>query len=388
MQRIAFVIPNMSGGGAPPGGAARVAAILCSEWAALGHAVHLVTYEKVGTASFYPLDQRIVHHQIGLSVSRKTSLGFLANNAARVLRLRRVLKQISPTTVVAFLLETNIAAVLASQGLDAKVLISERNHPGHHKISAMRERARKLVYPYADRLCVQTEDIRQWFTKHLNLDAVVIPNPAQVFVEPVDLRSTPAPSGRLRAISVGRLAPQKGFDRLIDAFAHIQADVPDWDLVIVGEGALRAQLQEQIARHGLMHRISLPGATQKVDYELSRSHLYVHAARFEGFPNAIVEALHSGLCVIAMNSPGATGELLGGGHYGMLVSDGDIGALGAIMRGAMLDDELRTQYALRAREALQSLSPNIIAARWIEEIERLGVRSQAVTVNAERHMTT
>ena len=199
--------------------------------------------------------------------------------------------------------------------------------------------------------------------------------------------SPPAPSGRLRAISVGRLAPQKGFDRLIDAFARIQTDVADWDLVIVGEGALRAQLQEQIATHGLMHRISLPGATQQVDYELSRSQLYVHAARFEGFPNAIVEALHSGLCVIAMNSPGATGELLGGGQYGMLVPEGDVGALGAMMRGAMLDDGLRTRYALKAREALKTLSPNIIAARWIEEIERLAARSRPMTVDAEGKMT-
>lgn len=362
--RLAFVLPNVSGGGA-----ARVAAILCGEWAKAGHEVHLVTYEEPGTIPFYPLNERIVRHQIGLSVSPKGVLGFISNNARRVLRLRRTLRRIRPAAVIAFLSEANITAVLASRGLGVPVLISERTHPGHAKLSALRSAARRFTYPQATRLCVQTEEVRDWYFRNLGVETSVIPNPVSRPEVDEEEQGT-ARTDRRRVVSLGRLHPVKGFDRLIDAFAKIAPEAPDWDLVIHGEGEERAALEQQIARLGLQDRIFLPGATRTPMTALRTSHLYVHSALYEGFPNAVLEALAAGLCVVATECPGGTGEILQGGNHGILVPVGDTEALAAAMLRTMRDDALRASFAARAYDAARVFAPDAIAARWLQEIER------------------
>lgn len=365
MQRLAFVIPNMI-----VGGAARVASILCDEWVAAGHEVHLITYEDPGTPPLYPVDPRIIRHQIGLSVSPENMFGFVSNNAQRVVRLRSTLKKIRPTAVISFLLNANITSVVAARSLGIPVIISDRNHPGHDKISSVRGRVREFVYPYADRVCVQTENIRNWYDKNLQLNAVVIPNPARTAEGALSAPAKCAENGRRRATTLGRLVYQKGLDRLIDAFALINADVPDWELAIFGVGEAREDLERQIAAHKLEDRIFLMGNTTDAMGELRASDLYVHAARYEGYPNAILEALAAGLCVVATDCPGATGEILAGGQYGILVPDADAQSLAAGMKKAMTDHALRSTFAQRASQAISSITAEAVAQRWLREVEQ------------------
>ncbi|MER2536751.1 MAG: glycosyltransferase family 4 protein [Rhizobiaceae bacterium] len=361
-QTLAFVLPNVFGGGA-----AKVAAILCGEWVDAGHRVHLITYEDPGQVPVYPLDSRIIRHQIGLGVSPRNLLGFVGNNVRRVSRLRRTLRRIQPDAVVAFLPEANMAAVFAGLGLGFPVLISERNHPEHHKASRINAFLRRRLYPLATRLCVQTQDIRDWFRTNLGQEASVIPNPVRMPDQGVAVAHRP--QGRRQAISLGRLDPQKGFDRLIDAFAAIVADVPEWDIVIYGEGSERANLEAQIERLGLAGRIALPGSTQATFEALQASELYLHPARYEGFPNAVLEALSTGLCVVATDCPGATGEILQHGKHGMLVPAEDTQSLADAMRYAMNDQALRSAYSAKAREAVNAYASASIAALWLDEIE-------------------
>jgi glycosyltransferase involved in cell wall biosynthesis len=362
-ERLVFVLPNVLGGGA-----ARVAAVLCGEWVEAGRDVHLVTFEEPGSEPVYPLDERIVRHQIGLSVSPRSVAGFLANNAARVLRVRRLLLRLRPTAVVAFLLEANSTAVVAGLGLDVPILISERNHPAYDRITGFREILRRLVYPRAARLCVQTEDIRAWFSSHLGMESVCIPNPVPKTTFGTSKRG---PEGRKTAVSLGRLEPQKGHDRLIEAFAMVADKAPDWDMVIYGEGSLRGSLEQQIARTGLGGRVFLPGETRSPASALHASDLYVHAARFEGAPNAVLEAMSEGLCVVAIDCPGAVSEILQGGGAGLLVPDGNNAALAKIMSEAMQDAQLRMEYGTRARNAARLYTPATIAALWLREVEEL-----------------
>jgi glycosyltransferase involved in cell wall biosynthesis len=359
--RIAFVLPDVSGGGA-----ARVACILCEEWVKAGHEVHLITYEEPGTAPVYPLDRRVVQHQIGLSVSPRGLFGFASNNARRIWRVRKVLRHIRPDAVIAFLAEANMAAVLGGWGLGAPVLISERNHPAYYEVSSLNGLLRRWIYPLATRLCVQTEDIRDWFWCNLHIESSVIANPVSMPSEEDLRRAAGMPaSGRRRALSLGRLEPQKGYDMLVEAFALIANQVPEWDVVIRGEGGERAALERQIAQAGLERRILLPGVTASPMQELLAVDLYLHPARFEGFPNAVLEALAAGLCVVATDCPGATGEILWGGENGILVPPDEVEALALSMRRAMQDEDCRAHYADRARAAVSIYAPEAIAAKWI-----------------------
>lgn len=366
VQRIASVIPNLSGGGA-----ARVAAILCGEWCKTGHEVHLITYEHPGAASVYPLHGGIVRHQLGLNVSPKNVFGYASNNARRIWRLRRALKTIAPTAIVAFLSQASITSVLAARGLGAPVLISERNHPAYHIETRLAAFLRRHLYRHATQVCVQTDDIRNWFRDNLALEASVIPNPVLMDDMPEHAPTCCQREGlRRKVVALGRLAHQKGFDVLIDAFAKIAPDVPLWDLIIHGEGDQRSALRQQVDKLGLADRIFFPGSTLDPLNALRAADLYVHPARYEGFPNAVLEALTAGLCVVATDAPGGTGEILQGGKHGLLVPPDDAEALAAAMLQVMKDEPTRSRFAATAQQAVRIYEPGAIASRWLDEIEK------------------
>jgi glycosyltransferase involved in cell wall biosynthesis len=292
----------------------------------------------------------------------------------RILSLRRTLAAIRPRAVVSFLAESNIAATLASLSLGLPIIISERNHPGHDRMPYLKARLRALVYPRATRLCVQTEDIRAWFQENLGIDAAVIANPvASARSLPSAATAEPGSHHRRRAVSLGRLERQKGHDLLISAFARIADQAVGWNLVIFGEGSERARLEQSIRERGLEGRISLPGITGDAGAVLRSADLYVHAARFEGFPNAVLEALAAGLCVVASDGPGATGEILKGGGSGLLVPAEDEQALAEGLLATMTDEALRARHAASARNAVAALSPEQIARRWLGEIDSLAL---------------
>lgn len=366
-MKLAFILPDLSGGGA-----ARVASILCNQWQQIGVDVHLATFEAAGTAGVYPVANGVARHQVGLSASPPTAVGFALNNLKRVHVLRRVLRRARPDCVVSFLLNANVSAVAAARSLGLPIIISERNHPALDRITGAKALLRRHAYPRASSLVVQTEDIRNWYQGHLGIDATVIPNP----VEPGRATTCEAEqvlrSGhRRRIISLGRLEPQKGYDRLIDAFAQIASKAPDWDLTIFGEGGERRRLEGLVEERGLADRVTLPGTTRDTWRELELSDLYVHPARYEGYPNAVIEALAAGLCVVATDAPGATGEILQGGAKGILVDDAGPEAIADGLMRVINDDALRGAFARGARDAVAHLDPGIIAAVWLAEIERV-----------------
>jgi glycosyltransferase involved in cell wall biosynthesis len=350
-----------------------------SEWIDKGHEVHLLTFDGPDNLDAYPIDQRVIRHRLGNYKSSDDLMSFARTNVTRVRSVWRVLRKVRPKAIVSFLLEANVIATLVGRSLGVPVLISERNHPGRHRLPAAKALMRSIVYPRSTRLCVQTEDIRQWFDDRLTCDVVVLPNPVAMDEVGAPRPSFAAePGGRRKyAVTLALLARQKGLDRLITAFSRIAHQVPGWELIIFGEGDQRQELENQIAKLGLSDRVRLPGATQAPRSELQRADLYVHPARYEGYPNAVLEALEAGLCVVATDCPGATREILQDGKFGILVPDDDIDALIEALAQAMSDEALRMQYAAKARDAILGLEPAAIAQRWLEVIEACRPRAQA-----------
>lgn len=359
--KIVFVLPNFSGGGA-----ARVASVLCNSWILQGHEVHLATFEEPGDTSVYPLDSHIYRYQLGFKASPKGLLGVLRTNLARIRVLRRLFKIIQPDIVISFLLEPNIATTIAASAIRAPVLISERNHPGYHNIGKSRALVRAIVYPRADLLCVQTQDIRHWFQQNLKLNAIVIPNPVAPNMAPEGPSTVQSTAGRKRVISLGRLEPQKGYDFLIEAFARVAATRLDWELVIFGDGTQRANLEAKVSSLGLDERVLLPGTTMNPSNEYFAADIFISASRYEGYPNAIIEALAAGLCVVATDCPGATREILRDGKYGVLAPAENAEELASALASVMDHNDTRMAFAKRARQAVRHLNANAIANQWLE----------------------
>ncbi|MFQ5510892.1 MAG: glycosyltransferase family 4 protein [Candidatus Krumholzibacteriia bacterium] len=143
--------------------------------------------------------------------------------------------------------------------------------------------------------------------------------------------------GAARVVTtVATLKPLKRIDLLLDAAKGIMAANGGVQFVIVGDGAERGRLQERAARLGIGERVIFAGFREDVDKILRLSDLFVLPSRTEAFPNVVLEAMASGLPVVATDV-GSVVEMVEDGHSGILVPPGDVDALRTAI-GSLLAD--------------------------------------------------
>jgi glycosyltransferase involved in cell wall biosynthesis len=245
------------------------------------------------------------------------------------------------------------------------VLVSERSDPAFFPIARSFGVLRRGLYPRADAVVVQSEQARRFFSGAVRERTVVIPNP----VLPAQ-RQEPAPPGPGRTVvSLGRLSKVKGFDLLIDAFARIAPEHPDWSLEIWGEGPERPRLEKMAADKGLGSRLRLPGHTSSPQEKLSRADLFVLSSRVEGFPNALCEAMASGLPVVAVDCPSGPRQIIRDGVDGILVAPDDAAALARGMNRLMESPELARRLASRAPDVVQRFALDRVLGLWEAALE-------------------
>lgn len=132
-----------------------------------------------------------------------------------------------------------------------------------------------------------------------------------------------------RFLAIGRLAAQKNFALLLEAFAAMGR--PDDLLAIIGEGGQRRALEAQVQRLGLEGKVRLPGHISPLDAELAAADALVLSSNYEGVPAVVAEALAAGIPIVATRCSVSMDEMLGGGRFGLLVPVGDAGALADAM---------------------------------------------------------
>lgn len=182
---------------------------------------------------------------------------------------------------------------------------------------------------FVDRLVAMSPAMAQEARKAMGARAdmlSVIPNPP--------VRSMPGatmpvlPHGRF-LLGVGRLAPQKRWDRLIDAFAGTEAR--DVSLMILGEGAERPALEAQVASLGLTGRVLLPGHAADPAPVIARAAALALVSDFEGVPGVLRESLAAGTPVVTTDSSVAVREIVTSRRLGSIVGPGDTAALVAAL---------------------------------------------------------
>ena len=172
--------------------------------------------------------------------------------------------------------------------------------------------------------------------------------------------------GRWRLLSVGRLNYQKNFSVLIETFARLAEDFPDWDLRIVGEGEDRGALEAQLARFpGLKGRVSLPGVIREVEREYAAAHLFCLPSLWEGFPNALAEALAHGLPAVGFAGCDGVPDLIEAGQSGALATGNcDAGALVDALAPLMADTAKRAALGKNAVASVAGYRPEEIFRLW------------------------
>lgn len=363
-MKLLFVISSLG-----PGGAERVTATLANYWAKKGWEVVLLTLAG-SERDFYAVNGSV--HRIALGMNRESrhAVWALANNASRIAALYRVLRRERPDVAVAIMATANVTLALAGHLAGVPTVGSERIHPPTLPLGRWWEFLRGRTYPLLRALVAQTAESAAWLREHAPAPHIaVIPNPVQYPLAAHPPRVSPArvsgaPQGRMMLLAVGRLEAQKGFDRLVAAFAEAIGRHPEWSLVILGQGSLRDALTEQAAELGIEGRVALPGAVGNVREWYEAADVYALTSRYEGFPNSLLEALACGLPAIAVDCETGPREIVRHEVDGLLVPQDDPAALVAALDRMMGDKSLRERLARRAVEARDRFALERIAAKW------------------------
>jgi glycosyltransferase involved in cell wall biosynthesis len=359
-RRVALVISSLSGGGAE-----RVATALAARWAAAGHRVTIVT---IGGRDLdvYPLPPDVERLCLNLRRSSPNRLVGLWRALGRVLALRRGLAALAPDAVVAFGDRTNVLTLLATLGTGVPTFVSERTDPRHAPNGWQWKLARRVVYRLARQVVVQTDSVAAWARARWSR-VLVIPN----FVGRPSLLAAPAGEHAPRTlVAMGRLAPVKGFDLLIDAFARVAAAHPDWNLAVYGEGPERAALEAQVRRLGLAGRVSLPGRVSDPTAHLAAAHAFALSSHHEGFPNALLEAMACGLPAVAFDCPSGPADIVTHGRDGLLVPPADVAAFAAALDRVMGSAEERARMGGNARDVALRFAPERVLGLWSDLLGR------------------
>lgn len=348
--------------GNPGGGAERVLVDIANGLAGRGYKLDVVSYDPRGKDSFYALDDRVEWIQLGIGSTDRPATLF--ETTKRICALRSTMSEMKPDVVVGFMHSMYIPLGFALAGTGCPMIASEHSTPAHY-VGRRLEHALLHLTPWlAKRITVVSDQVMAEYPAVLRKRMTVIPNPVRVRVAS---RADVVGTRRSRKVllSVGRLTDSKDYATLIDAFALVGDRLPDWDLRIVGEGALRDTLEARIAETGMKGRISLPGATENICGEYAVAQLFVLPSLYESQGLALAEALCHGLPAVGFADCPGVNRLIRPGWNGVLASGPDrVSALAEALEHLMADATARENLVPSEVRLPEALAPEDVFNRW------------------------
>ena len=362
-MKIFIFINSLAGGGAE-----RVSATLANYWAGEHWDVTIVTLAPQGE-DFYALEPGVKRIAMDMAGNSANALDAVHQNVRRVIELRKLIKQHRPDAVMAMMSTPNVLLALATWDIPSVCAIgSERCYPPHFPLGKMWHTLRQKMYGRLHAIVALTQESAKWIKTNSSARHIpVIPNPV---VWPMPNNSPRIDPGKLCdsrkkvLLAVGRLSPEKGFGLLINVFSKMVGKHRDWNLVILGEGPDRASLQRQIDECALGSQVLMPGIAGNVGEWYSRADLFVLSSFYEGFPNALVEALAHGLPAVSFDCDTGPRDIIRHEIDGLLVPLGSEAELLAALDRLMEDDTARAALAVRASDARERFSIEKVARMW------------------------
>jgi len=348
------------------GGAERFASTFANHWARIGWKVTLVTTEKADQDA-YDIDDAVERVSLGGARASAGPFAAILSIAARAMALRAIMVRTRPNLVLGITPQPSILVGLARLGLGIPAVGAERTYPPMLPMNARWKALRRAVYPTLDHIVIQTEAGAAWIRRHVGVKRVtVIPNPIPYPLVPgkphvgipEDLRDRPV------LLAVGRLNREKQFDQLISTFADLSRPFPDWTLVILGEGPERASLERLRDACGLAGRVLLPGRVGNLGDWYRSADLFALTSRFEGFPNALAEAMAHGLPAVSYDCLTGPRDIIRQDIDGLLVPPDNRHALAQALATLMSDHALRRSMGERAKDVRTRFSAEHVLARW------------------------
>lgn len=346
----------------------------------MGWEVVVVTTDQHQRPVFYPLPEEVRLIDLDINYSEDNSKGtfrkiggYLRRRRLHRQRLTEVLMR-EKADIVVSLYPSESSFIPEIKDGSKKVLELHfckffRLQYGRKGLMGLIDRLRtwqdeRLVRRF-DKFVVLTEEDRGYWGALPNME--VIPN-AALFIAPAYATQT-----EKRVIAVGRLDYQKGFDRLIEAWALVQQNEAfrDWRLDIFGQGEWREMLEQMICERGLQQTARINAPSKQIGAEYAASSLLVMSSNYEGFPMVMIEAMACGLPVVAFEFKCGPKDIIKDHQNGIRVEEGNIPALADAMMELMLNSELRKRMSLEACKVTETYSEERVMRRWVTLFESL-----------------
>jgi GalNAc-alpha-(1->4)-GalNAc-alpha-(1->3)-diNAcBac-PP-undecaprenol alpha-1,4-N-acetyl-D-galactosaminyltransferase len=354
-MHVALLVSSLAGGGAE-----RAVSEMANYWARRSWSVTVITWTRAGDPETYIVDAAVQRTYLGLAGASMGLCSAIYNNARRIMALRGALEVLKPDVLLSFMDSNNVAALIASRGIGIPVVIAERSDPATNTMTKRSWRAlRRVTYRWADAVVAQTRWAADWVSARCRVNCEVVPNLLRT------LPSVEAAAPREHIVlSVGRLSVEKDIGTLLRAFAGTRRVHPSWRLVIAGDGPKRGELELLAASLDIAECVLFAGFVEHPERLMQRAGIYVLSSQFEGFPNALLEAMVMGAAVVSSDCRSGPGELIRDGINGRLFRAGDAKGLATIMSELMRTEELRRSLGTEAMQVRDRFAPEKVMPRW------------------------
>lgn len=268
----------------------------------------------------------------------------------------------SPKRVLAMLSRTNMLCCSALWMESCHLVVSERNDLRLQRLPFPWPRFRRLLYRRADVITANTSGVLESLTPlFAERQVSLLPNPLPLPRQKDAIRSRQGGEG---FVTVARLVHQKGLDVLIEAMALVSGAASSWSLTLVGDGPERQALEQQVSDLGLAGRVRFVGFRSDPETFLQAASVFVLPSRFEGMPNALLEAMGSGMAVVVSDASPGPLEVVEDDVTGLVVAKENAPLLAAALDRLAGDAELRSRLGQSARSCLRQMDWSVLGPVW------------------------
>lgn len=344
------------------GGAERVVSILANSFVNQDIKVNIIVSEN--KKSFYELDDRIQYDSMGFPYRDLGFINRVKNNLLEVPNLVNYFRKHNPDIVISFI--RNVPTIIASKIAKKKVIISERNNPIYDPPNPVWRILRKVVYPLSNGIVFQSNGAKNYFNENIKKKSVVIPNP-------IDKKITSISNNNKKDIivTVGRLSEQKDHKTLLKSFKKTLEKFPNYKLVIYGDGILKNELIEYTKKMGLSDNVKFAGQTNDVFNKIAEAKVFVLSSLYEGYPNALIEAMSVGTAVVSTDCDYGPSEVIEDEVNGFLVNVKDYQDMGEKIQRLISDKELNERFVNNSKLIKNNLSNKRISNKWLSYIKKI-----------------
>ncbi len=335
-------------------GAERVAASWANYLVKQGHSVAVVVYAWGEDA--YDLDERVRV----LPIAGTEEEYFQLSKVAQLWRIRKIIRKERPQILISFLPKMQINMMLATLGMRIRRIETIRNNPWIDKDVEGKRTLWNLCFIRSDRIVVQTKEQSLYFPERLQKKCVVISNPiSKDFLEHQKLYGDEAIR---KFVAVARINTQKNYPMMLRAFAAAEEQIPGCTLDIHGAGVpeVMQELSVLIDQLGLDGKVRLCGWTRNSAELLSRYDAFLMSSDYEGMPNALAEAMATGLICLSTDCKTGPKDMIDSGKNGFLAKTGDEQSFAEGIKAI-------TQLDLQQRKAMGTAARKKILAMCSEE---------------------